>query len=203
MLPGELEREVKAAAAVLRAGGLVAYPTETFYGLGARALDPAAVARVARAKGRPDGKPLPLLAADEAQVARVARLAGVAARLAARLWPGPLTLVLPARPGLPPELTAGGEGVAVRVPGSALARALAAAVGEPLVSTSANLSGEPPVTRAADLSPALVARIDRVLDGGETPGGAPSTLVTVDGDTPRLVRAGAVAWADVLAAARP
>jgi L-threonylcarbamoyladenylate synthase len=199
----ELERELLAAAAVLRAGGLVAYPTETFYGLGARALDAAAVARLARAKGRPDGKPLPLLAADRAQVERVARLDGLAARLADRLWPGPFTLVLPARPGLPPELTAGGATVGVRVPGSELARALAAATGEALVSTSANLAGEPPVTRAGALAPDLVARLDRVLDGGETPGGAPSTLVAVEGDEVRLVRPGAVAWEAVLAAARP
>jgi L-threonylcarbamoyladenylate synthase len=199
----ELHREILAAAAVLRAGGLVAYPTETFYGLGARALDALAVARVARAKGRPDGKPLPLLAADRDQVEAVARLEGLAARLAERLWPGPLTLVLPAREGLPPELTAGGATVAVRVPGSEVARALAAAAGEALVSTSANLSGEPPVTRARALSPALAARVDRVLDGGETPGGAPSTLVAVEGDGVRLVRAGAVPWELVLAAARP
>jgi len=198
----DLEQELLAAAAVLRAGGLVAYPTETFYGLGARARDAAAVARLARAKGRSDGKPLPLLAADRAQVESVAELAGPAATLAARLWPGALTLVLPALPGLPEEITAGTGTVAVRVPGSEVARALAAAVGEPIVSTSANLAGEPPPASAAELSPELVARLDRVLDGGPTPGGAPSTLVVFEGTAIRLLRAGAVPWEDVRAAAR-
>jgi L-threonylcarbamoyladenylate synthase len=190
----DLEQEILAAAAALREGGLVAYPTETFYGLGARARDAAAVARLARVKGRPDGKPLPLLAADRAQVESVAELSGAAERLAARLWPGPLTLVLPARPGLPEEITAGTGTVAVRVPGSATARALARAVGEPIVSTSANLSGAPPPAAAGELAAELVERIDLVLDGGRTPGGAPSTIVVVEAGGIRLVRAGAIPW---------
>jgi L-threonylcarbamoyladenylate synthase len=198
----ELEARIEAAAEVLRRGGLVAYPTETFYGLGALARDGAAVERLARAKGRPDGKPLPLLAADRAQVDAVAEVGPAAARVAAALWPGPLTLVLPARPGLAPAIAAGTATVGVRVPGSEIARALARAAGGALVSTSANVSGAPPPARAEELSAELRARVDHVLDGGPTPGGLASTVVVVEGDALRLVREGPVPFGAVLAALR-
>jgi L-threonylcarbamoyladenylate synthase len=193
----ELEARVREAAAVLRRGGLVAYPTETFYALGAVARDGRAVERLARVKGRPDGKPLPLLAADVAAVAEVAVLEGAAARLAERLWPGPLTLVLPARPGLPDAVTAGTGTVGIRVPGSEVARALARAAGDALVATSANLAGEPPPARAEALAAALRARLDHVLDGGATPGGLPSTVARVDGGRVRLLRAGPIPAEDL------
>jgi L-threonylcarbamoyladenylate synthase len=196
-----LEARVAAAAAVLRRGGLVAYPTETFYGLGCLALDAAAVARLAAAKGRPDGKPLPLLADRLEAVERVAFLSPRARRLAARFWPGPLTLILPARPGLPAEVTAGSGRVGIRVAGGEVARALAAAAGGPLVSTSANLSGAPPPASPGALDPALVARLDGVLDAGATPGGLPSTVVAVEGEALTLVRAGAVPFEEVAAVA--
>jgi L-threonylcarbamoyladenylate synthase len=188
----ELEARVGEAAEVLRRGGLVAYPTETFYALGALARDGAAVARLAAVKGRPDGKPLPLLAADLAAVQAVAVLEGAAARLAERFWPGPLTLVLPARPGLPAPITAGTATVGIRVPGSEIARALAGAAGAPLVATSANLAGDPPPAVASALAPELRARLDHVLDGGATPGGLPSTVAEVEGERVRVVRAGAI-----------
>jgi L-threonylcarbamoyladenylate synthase len=190
---------VAAAADVLRRGGIVAYPTETFYGLGALASHRGALARLAAAKLRPEGKPLPLLAADRAQVDVVAALSPLAERLAARFWPGPVTLVLPARPGLDEVVTAGTGTVGVRVPGSAVARALAAAAGGAIVSTSANVSGEPPPADARALSAALRARIDHVLDAGPTPGGLPSTVVDVTGGAVALVRAGAVPFASILA----
>ncbi|WP_242337504.1 MULTISPECIES: L-threonylcarbamoyladenylate synthase [Anaeromyxobacter] len=200
-LPADLDARVTAAADVLRRGGLVAYPTETFYGLGALARDEAALGRLARAKLRPEGKPLPLLAADVGQVEAVAGLTGIAARLAARFWPGPLTLVLPALPGLDPAVTAGAGTVAIRVPGSEVARALARRAGGAIVSTSANLSGEAPPTDAGDLSADLLSRIDHVLDGGRTPGGLPSTIVEVEGDSVRLLREGAIPFDAVRAAA--
>jgi L-threonylcarbamoyladenylate synthase len=193
----ELSRRVAAAARTLRRGGLVAYPTETFYGLGALAHDAGALARLASAKLRPEGKPLPLLAADLGQVEAVAELSPAARRLAARFWPGPLTLIVPARPGLDEAITAGTGTVGIRVPGSEVARALAAAAGGAIVSTSANLSGEPPPCTADALSPELRARLDGVLDGGPTPGGLPSTVVALDAAAPRLVRAGAVPFDDV------
>ncbi len=188
----ELEARIRDAAAVLRRGGLVAYPTETFYALGALATDPAAVERLARAKGRPDGKPLPLLAADRAAVEAVALLEGDAVRLAERFWPGPLTLVLPARPGLPAAVTAGTGTVGIRVPASDVARALAREAGGPLVSTSANAAGAPPPATAAALAPELREQRIHVLDGGATPGGLPSTVVALSAGCLRVVRAGAV-----------
>ncbi len=198
-MDGELEARIAAAAAVLRRGGIVVYPTETFYGLGALARDASALARLARAKLRPEGKPLPLLAADLAQVEEVAVLAGRAARVAGAFWPGPLTLVLPARAVLPAEITAGTGTVGIRVPGSAVARSLARAAGGALVSTSANPSGGPPPERVEQLSPALRALVDGVLDGGPAPGGLPSTVVAVEGEVVRLIRAGAVSFDRVTA----
>jgi L-threonylcarbamoyladenylate synthase len=196
------EAQVRACAEVLRRGGIVAYPTETFYGLGALARDEAAVQRLSAAKGRPDGKPLPVIAADVAQVREVAELGPEAMRLAAALWPGPLTLVLPARPGVASAVVAGTGTVGVRVTGSEVARALAAQAGGAVVSTSANLSGEAPPARASELSPALRARLDAVLDAGPAPGGLPSTIVALEGEMPRLLRDGAVPFGTVLAALR-
>lgn len=197
----DLERRIAEAAAALRAGGVIAYPTETFYGLGALASLGPAVERLAGAKGRPDGKPLPLLAADLAQVAQVADLNPLAQRLAAAFWPGPLTLVVPARPGLHPAITGGEATVGIRITSSPVAAGLARAARGPLVSTSANLAGAPPAAAASDLDPALRARLDLVLDAGPTPGGLPSTVVAVEGGRLRLLRAGAVAAAAVEAAA--
>jgi L-threonylcarbamoyladenylate synthase len=199
----ELEARVREAAAVLRRGGLVAYPTETFYALGALANDPAAVERLAGAKGRPDGKPLPLLAADRAGVEEAALLSGPAARLAERFWPGPLTLVLPARPGLAAPVTAGTATVGIRVPGSDLARALAREAGFALVATSANLAGGAPPRSAGELAPELKGRVDHVLDGGRTPGGLPSTVVAVDGERLRVLRPGPVTAAALEACLAP
>lgn len=202
MDPG-LEARIEEAAATLRRGGVVAYPTETFYGLGALAADAAAVARLARAKGRPDGKPLPLLAADLAAVEAVAVLDAGARRVAERLWPGPLTLVLPARPGLPAAVTAGTGTVGIRVPGGEVARRLARRAGGAIVSTSANPSGGPPPARAEDLDPALRARLDGVLDGGPTPGGLASTVVALEEGRVRVLRPGAIPADAVARALRP
>jgi len=198
----ELELRLAAAAATLRRGGIVAYPTETFYGLGALAADERALDRLARAKLRPEGKPLPLLAADRAQVDSVAVLEGPAARVADRLWPGPLTLVLPARAGVHPGITAGTGTVGIRIPGSAVARALAASAGGVLVSTSANPSGGPPPTRVDEIDPALLRELDGVLDAGPTPGGRPSTVVAIEAGGLRVVRAGAVSLEDLTRACR-
>ncbi|MEY2669048.1 MAG: hypothetical protein RJA59_1686 [Pseudomonadota bacterium] len=195
-------RDVAVAAAALREGSLVVYPTETFYGLGALATLPAALARLGDAKLRPAGKPLPLVAADaSAAFALWAGVPGEARLLAARFWPGPLTLVAAAAEGLPGALTLGGE-VGVRVPGSEVARALALSAGGPLVSTSANPSGGAAPDSVEALDPELLARVDLVLDGGRTPGGLPSTVVRVGGGGLRLLRAGAVPWEAVEAALR-
>jgi L-threonylcarbamoyladenylate synthase len=197
-----LEQRVAAAAAVLRRGGIVVYPTETFYGLGALAGAGPALERLARAKLRPEGKPLPLLAADREQVEMVAVLDGPAARVADRLWPGPLTLVLPARAGVHPAVTAGTGTVGIRIPGSEVARALAAAAGGPLVSTSANPSGGLPPARVEELDPELLREVDCVLDVGPTPGGQPSTVVGIDAGAVRILRPGAVPAAEVTRSCR-
>ncbi|HSM92903.1 MAG TPA: L-threonylcarbamoyladenylate synthase [Anaeromyxobacteraceae bacterium] len=197
-----LAAEIERVAALLRRGGVVAYPTETFYGLGALARDAAALDRLARAKGRPEGKPLPLIAADAAMVEEVAVLGATARRLAAAFWPGPLTLVLGARPGLPDPITGGTGTVGIRVPGSEVARALCRAAGGPIVSTSANPAGGPPPASGGALDAALRARIDGLLDAGPTPGGRPSTVVRVDGERLVLLREGAIAFDAVERASR-
>lgn len=195
-------RDVAQAGAALREGALVVYPTETFYGLGALATLPAALARLGDAKLRPAGKPLPLVAADaSAAFALWARIPEEARLLAGRFWPGPLTLVAAAAEGLPGALTLGGE-VGVRVPGSEIARALARSAGGPLVSTSANPSGGPAPDSVQALDPDLLARVDLVLDGGRTPGGLPSTVVRVGDGGLSLLRAGAVPWEAVEEALR-
>ena len=197
----ELAQRVARAAALLGDGGLVAYPTETFYGLGALYSRTDALARLASAKLRPGDKPLPLIAADWEQVERVAWLDPRVRRVAERFWPGALTLVLPAQGDLDSLLTANTGTVAIRIPGSPIARALAQQAGGPLVSTSANLSGDPPVTAASDISPTLLSRIDGILDGGPTPGGLPSTIVSLEQGGLRLIRAGSVLFAEVEAVA--
>jgi L-threonylcarbamoyladenylate synthase len=194
--------DVAVAAAALRRGSLVVYPTETFYGLGALATLPAALARLSAAKLRPAGKPLPLVAADAAMAfALWAEVSPGARRLADAFWPGPLTLVAKAARGLPDPVTLGGA-VGVRVPGGELARELSRRAGAPVISTSANPSGGPPPSSVEALDPELLSRIDLVLDGGETPGGLPSTVVEVGTGGPRLLRAGAVPWEAVEEALR-
>ena len=183
-LSEEQAAEVRRMAAELRAGAVVAFPTETFYALGADPRSPEAVAEVFRLKGRPEDRRLPWIAASRAQVEAVCVLPESAATLADRCWPGPVTLVLPLR-------AAGGGGVAVRVSSHPLARALAAALGHPVISTSANPTGAPPLTTAAEVRDAFAGRGAgrlRILDGGGTPGGEPSVIVDVTGESPRVLR---------------
>jgi L-threonylcarbamoyladenylate synthase len=189
------------AARVLQAGELLIYPTDTLYALGGRALDPAAGRKVRAAKGR-EAKPLPVIAADLAQVkALAAALPADALRLAERFWPGPLTLILAARSEVPEEVTAGTATVAVRVPGLALARRLCALAG-PLIATSANPAGARPPVTCEEAVAGVGHAVTLALDAGP---GRPlaSTIVDVTGQPARLVRSGAVAWADVLASLQP
>ena len=171
------------AAELLRAGRLVAFPTETVYGLGANALDPAAVRGVFGAKGSTVRRTRSLYTlADPSQVANVAaEWPATAARLAERFWPGPLTIVVPKRPAVPDEVTAGGPTVAVRCPNHPVAQALLRAAGVPLAAPSANRSTELSPTRAEHVLKSLGGRIDMILDGGPCPGGIESTVVDVTG----------------------
>jgi L-threonylcarbamoyladenylate synthase len=190
---------LREAAEALAAGLVVAFPTDTLYGLAVDPRNARAVERVYAVKGRGLGQPLPLIACDETQVAdQAGALTPLARRLARGFWPGPLALVLDARPSLDTRVHAATGRVAVRVPAHALARALARTVGHPITATSANIAGEPAATTATELSRALAGRIDLVLDGGPTTGGLPSTIVDATGSTPALVRAGVVPWARVL-----
>jgi len=181
-----------AAVRVLRAGGLVAFPTETFYGLGADALDADAVARVFRAKGRPPEKPL-LVLVDSLAMARtiVAEIPLRVEDLLARYWPGPLTVVLRARPHVP--VTAATGTVGVRIPGHAVAWGLVHAAGVPVTAPSANPHGRSSPRTADEVRRGLGASVDLVLDGGPTPGGRPSTVVDATVVPLRVLRAGAVA----------
>lgn len=181
------------AAERLRGGQLVAYPTETFYGLGADPRSAEAVERVFEAKGRPDRMALPLIAADEASLLLCVReLPELARRLAAAFWPGALTLVMPASPDLPPRLLGGGHTVGVRISPHPIASALARAAGGPIVATSANRSGQGAPTSAAEVEEALGDAVTLILDGGPTRGGAASTVIDLTADPPRVVRSGAV-----------
>jgi L-threonylcarbamoyladenylate synthase len=181
------------AAAVLRAGGLVAFPTETVYGLGANALDPAAVARIFAAKGRPANNPVIVHVADAKDaLPLVAGWPDAADRLAARFWPGPLTLVLPKNQRVPDAVTAGGPTVAVRLPAHPVAVALIKAAGFAVAAPSANRSSRLSPTRAEHVLRGLDGRIDLLLDAGPTPGGLESTVLDVSVTPPRLLRPGLV-----------
>jgi L-threonylcarbamoyladenylate synthase len=181
------------AAALLREGKLVAYPTETFYGLGADPRSPEAVETIFAAKGRPERMALPLIAADRQSVLECVReLSDAADRLAAAFWPGALTLVLPASPSLPPRLLGNGQTVGIRISPHPVAAALARAFGSSIVATSANRSGQPAPMTARDVRQALGDEVALILDGGLTQGGHASTVLDLTVDPPRVVRSGAV-----------
>ncbi|MEI6417659.1 MAG: L-threonylcarbamoyladenylate synthase, partial [Sphingomonadales bacterium] len=176
------EAGIAAAVAVLQAGGLVAVPTETVYGLAARADDGAAVARIYAAKGRPSFNPLIVHVTGVEQAATLVEISPLAARLMAAFWPGPLTLVLPLRPGAPVAglVTAGLDTLALRCPAHAVMQALIAAVG-PLAAPSANASGRISPTRAAHVAASLGDAVGLILDGGACAAGVESTIVQVVG----------------------
>jgi L-threonylcarbamoyladenylate synthase len=198
--PRHLSAEVlRPAVAALRREGVVAFPTETFYGLAADPRSPVAVRKVFSLKRRPPDQPLPLIAASVAQVRdHVGVMTPLAERLASKGWPGPLTLILPASRHLCDDVHLGTGRVAVRVPGHAVARALADSAGHAVTSTSANFSGEAAASTAEEVSSAFGDTIDVLIDGGRTPGGLPSTIVDATSDRPLLVRAGMLPWERVL-----
>ncbi|MCB2188296.1 MAG: threonylcarbamoyl-AMP synthase [Deltaproteobacteria bacterium] len=181
------------AAEVLRAGGLVIFPTETLYGLAADAANPAALERLAGLKGRDAAKPFPLIAPDQAAVAALAaEIPPAAQRLMARHWPGALTLVLPARPGLSPRLVSADGGVAVRLSPHPVAAGLARALGRALTATSANPGGEPAVADPRELAPSILAGVELLLAAGACPGGPPSTVADARQVPVRVLRSGAI-----------
>jgi len=199
LIPAAQPNAIEQALRVLRAGGLVAFPTDTVYGVGALAFDGPAVESIYAAKDRPVEKAIPILIADAEDLDKVAvdipRMARV---LAARFWPGPLTLVVPKQPTLP-EAVSATVTVAVRIPDHPVARALLRAAG-PMAVTSANLSGQPSPVSAEEVMRQLNGRIPLVLDGGITPGGIPSTLVDCLGSEPVILREGPLTKEQILAA---
>lgn len=202
LLPDEASGR-DAAVAVLRAGGIVAIPTDTVYGVGVALDAPDGLPRLFAAKDRPLDKAIVLLVSDIEQAATVGVLTPAARALADRFWPGGLTLVLAQVPGagLPAVLTGGAATIGVRIPDHDCPRALAATLG-PLPVTSANVSGAPAASDAAGVMAQLGGRVDLVLDGGPARGGVPSTVVDCSGEEPRILRPGAVsaeAIADALA----
>ncbi len=189
---------LRRAAAALRAGRLVAFPTETVYGLGAHALDPAAVARLYAAKGRPAHHPLIVHVADaDGARALVAEWPLAAEILARSFWPGPLTVVLPKRPTVPNAVTAGLPSVAVRVPGHPVALALLRAASIPVAAPSANRFTELSPTTAAHVVASLGDAVDLVLDAGPATVGIESTVVDLTGAVPRVLRPGMIGAAQI------
>ncbi len=181
---------LREAAAVLRRGGLVAFPTETVYGLGANALDPDAVRGIYRAKGRPSDNPLILHLARPEEAERLVFTNPKARRLMEAFWPGPLTLVLPSRPVVPLETRGGLDTAALRMPDHPVAAALIEAAGFPLAAPSANRSGRPSPTDAEAVWADLEGRVDRILDAGPVSVGIESTVLDMTAEPPLLLRPG-------------
>lgn len=193
VLAGDEPAAIARAGQVLRAGGLVAFPTETVYGLGADALSRAAVVRIFVAKERPADNPLIVHVADEAAArALVREFPPLAERAAAALWPGPLTIVLPRSAAVPDTTTAGQDTVAIRVPAHPVAQALLRACGRPLAAPSANRSGRLSPTRAEHVLADLDGRVELILDGGPTLHGLESSVLDLSRERPMLLRRGAV-----------
>ena len=188
----DIEEQVERGVAILRRGGVVAFPTDTVYGLGVSAHNEPAVKRLYRLKQRPEARPLPVLVADMVQMAEVAGiLPPVARKLADSFLPGALTLVLP-RSARVPDVITGGKTVAVRIPAHPVAIALIRGLGSPIVGTSANLSGRPSALTAEEVYSQFGDRLGLVIDGGRCPGGRESTIVDVTGAKPRVLREGAI-----------
>jgi L-threonylcarbamoyladenylate synthase len=193
LLSAQSPDDLDEAASMLKRGGLVAFPTETVYGLGALALEPLAVRGIYAAKGRPSSNPLIVHVLGEDDARQLVRHWPIeATSLAARFWPGPLTMVLPRAPIVPDECTAGGDTVGVRAPSHFAARALLARVGAPLAAPSANRAQHVSPTTAQHVLRDLNGRIDAVVDGGRCAFGIESTVIALDRSGPRLLRAGAI-----------
>jgi L-threonylcarbamoyladenylate synthase len=188
---------IAAAVEVLRHDGVVAFPTDTLYGLAVDPRSAEAVERLFALKTRDRNVAVPLVASDLEQALMAGELGPRERRVAEVFWPGPLSVVIPARPSIAEATRGGGSTIAIRVPAYAVARELAAAFGFCVTATSANTAGQPPAVSADAVALAL-PDVDLLLDGGHAPGGAASTIMAFDNDGPVLLRAGAVAWDRVI-----
>jgi L-threonylcarbamoyladenylate synthase len=198
IIPVEDPLALPSALEVLKSGGLVAFPTDTVYGVGALAFDRMAVESIYTAKDRPVEKAIPILIGDVEDLAKVAiSIPEIALKLAAHFWPGPLTLVIPKNPELS-DIVSAGPTVGVRMPDHLFARSLLRTAG-PMAVTSANLSGQPSPTTAGDVFSQLGKRIALIIDGGITPGGVPSTVVDCTSGEPQIIRSGPIPKGEILA----
>lgn len=180
------------AVQCLKSGGIIAIPTDTVYGLAADPFNADAVQKLYMVKGRPDGKPIPLVLSSVEDVHRVSQnLPGFFFHLTDRFWPGGLTIVIEAK-NLLPVLTAGGNTVGVRIPDNSLLLQILHTFGGPAAITSANLSGEPPATSPEEINEELTSRIDMIVDGGKTPGPIPSTVYDISVSPPVIRRHGVI-----------
>ena len=194
----KIDDALSKAVDILKEGGIIAYPTETFYALGVKCDLPRSLKRLYELKKRPREKAMPVIIGKRTVRSGIVspewreHIPPFAQALMDRFWPGPLTLLLPAQEGLPEDLTAGTGMIAVRMPGESFALRLTHHAGFPITATSANLSGTPPADSAEMVIHYFGKRIDLVIDGGRTPGGLPSTIVDVSGGKVVMVREGAV-----------
>ncbi len=192
-LLSSLQKQLEQGISILKQGGIVAFPTDTVYGLGAAVNLPQAVERVYQVKERPRNMPLLLLLADKSQIEEVAEpVPPIAWLLAAKFLPGALTIVLFKSKSVPDTVTGGGKTVAIRIPAHPIPLALARGVGTPIVGTSANLSGKPSALTAEEVYTQLDGKVDLIIDGGRCPGGRESTIVDLTGETPIVLREGAI-----------
>ena len=192
-----IQEQISSGIAVLKKGGLVAFPTDTVYGLGASSGIPRAVERIYKVKQRPENLALPLLLAEPSQISEVASyVSPVAWLLVRKFLPGALTIVLPSSKSVSRIITGGGKTVAVRIPAHPVAIALIQGVGMPIVGTSANLSGWPSALTADEVGSQFGDKLDLVIDGGRCPG-RESTIVDVTGEVPRVLREGAISRAEL------
>jgi len=189
---GVLQQEIEKGVKILRKGGVIAFPTDTVYGLGADAFNPTAVERIYEIKDRPKHRQLPLLIADVERLATLAEpIPEIAWFLARQFWPGGLTLVLPKTDSLPAYL-ASGSTIAVRVPNHPVCLALIQHLGNPVIGTSANISGEPAALTAEEVGQQLGGKIDFIINGGKCPGGKESTVVDITRESPIILRQGII-----------
>jgi L-threonylcarbamoyladenylate synthase len=189
---GVLQREIEKGVKILQKGGVIAFPTDTVYGLGADAFNPTAVERIYEIKNRPRNRQLPLLIAGVEQLVTLAEpIPEITWFLARRFWPGGLTLVL-SKADLLPTYLAPGPTIAVRVPNHPVCLAIIQRLGNPIIGTSANISGEPPALTAEEVGQQLGGKIDFIINGGKCPGGKESTVVDVTHEEPIILRQGII-----------
>lgn len=199
MIQHESEATSAEAARIISSGGLIAFRTDTFYGLGADPFNRVALQRIRELKGRENDKPILLLISDRDQLDRfVSNKSGTFELIARERWPAPLTLIGRAHPELPIELTAGTHSIGVRLPDDEKVRALVRACGGALTATSANVSGQPPARMAKKVEAYFPLGIDLIIDGGEVSATEPSTVLDLSGSEPRLVREGALPRASLV-----